>query len=181
MRPSAAPPKGRQLQYELGESINAEPIGADNYVRRGAEFVVAVRADAGPGYFFARRYKRLRRWRNRAPLRDRDGFWQIDGPAGGQSHGRGGFYFAGTAEGRSSLCAATRAASAGNRAGGAFVCPRGPESHFLRRFFTKATPGVTGPFVATYPRAMPLIGETVGTAGSVDRGEQSHVLGKLHA
>ena len=103
MRPSAAPPKGRQLQYELGESINAEPIGADNYVRRGAEFVVAVRADAGPGYFSARRYKRLRRWRNRAPLRDRDGFWQIDGPAGGQNHGRSGFYFAGTAEGSSSL------------------------------------------------------------------------------
>src|SRR5256885_2170776 len=80
------------------ESITTEPIGADNYVRRGAEFVLAVRANAGPGYFPARRYKRLRRWRNRAPLRDRDGFWQIDGPVGGQNHDRSGFYFAGTAE-----------------------------------------------------------------------------------
>src|SRR5260370_4903115 len=101
----------RLQQNELCESTNAQPIVADSYLRRCAEFVVAIRAHLRAGDFYRGGVDRFRRWRDRAPLRVCYEFRQIDGPAGGQNPGGGGVYLTGSAQGGSGV--------GGNDSGGA--------------------------------------------------------------
>src|SRR5262249_10231851 len=91
---SLTPPTGpRPQQDELGEPNYFGPACVDGSFRGGAQFLLAVRAHRRAGDFSDRGPDGFYRWRDRSALRVDYEFWEVDGPAGGQNHGRGGVHF----------------------------------------------------------------------------------------